>query len=279
MTRLLASLILGACISAAETIDLSSPDLVAEGSALYAKSCAVGYCHGSEGRSARGPALRDRVWDPHDLYRITSEGLPGTSMPGWKDLMPGTSVWAVTAYILSLSSEPPTGASARIETDASETLAAPAALSAEGRRGKALFFDLTRERRCGVCHELDGLGSAVGPNLAVSARNKSEPQLRQAILEPGAEISYGFEQVELELRGGERLAGVLAEETDSVIRVFDAASVPPPLRTVAKDDIEEQRTRARSSMPDNLGETYSSAEIASIVTFVREITHDPRGPN
>lgn len=269
--RSLIALLLALPVLAADSVDLSSPELIAQGSSQFAQSCAVGYCHGSEGRSARGPALRDRVWDPRDLYRITADGLPGTSMPGWKDVLGDMTVWAVTAYVLSLSSEPPTGVAALIELESASAPAERAPLSVAALRGKELFFDLTRERRCGVCHQLDGQGTAVGPNLKLAAGAKTRLELTRDILKPHAEIAYGFEQVRLELRSGERLEGILAEETESRIRIFDSAAVPPPLRSVAKREVRRQRTRKRSSMPDDLNRVYSSPEIASIVTYLSEI--------
>ena len=272
MTRLAVYPLLAASCLAAESLDLSSPELIADGSAMFAQNCAVGYCHGSEGRSARGPALRDRVWEPRELYRITADGLPGTSMPGWNGILADRDVWAVAAYVLSLSSEPPAGAGAVIELGTAEARSASADLSAEALRGKELFFDLTRQRRCGVCHRLDGMGTAIGPNLALAARGKSREDLTRAIANPQAEVAYGFEQAWLELRSGERIEGVLADETESKVRIFDAASVPPPLRTVLKRDIREQGTRERSSMPDDLDRTYVAEEIASIVTYLREIS-------
>ena len=270
MTRLIVALALAAAPIVAETVDLSSPELIAQGSDQFARSCAVGYCHGSEGRAARGPALRDRVWDPRELHAITADGLDGTSMPAWKDVLSDEAVWAVTAYVLSLSSEPPSGVAAIIELGPAEAVSSRAQLSEAASRGKELFFDLTRERRCGVCHQLDGVGTAIGPNLVLAARVKTLRDLTRDILEPHAEIAYGFEQVQLDLRSGERLRGVLAEETDTRIRVFDAASVPPPLRSVAKRDVRRQRTLERSSMPGDLSEVYSAAEIDSIVTYLNE---------
>lgn len=270
MTRLAVYPLLAASCLAAESLDLSSPELIADGSALFAQNCAVGYCHGSEGRAARGPALRDRAWDPRELYRVTADGLPGTSMPGWKGILADRDVWAVAAYVLNLSNEPPVGAGAVIELGTAEAPSAGAEFSAEALRGKELFFDLTRQRRCGVCHRLDGMGTAIGPNLAVAARGKSREDLRQAIANPQGEVAYGFEQAWLELRSGERIEGVLADETESKVRIFDAAAVPPPLRTVLKREVREQGTRERSSMPDDLDQTYVAEEIESIVTYLRE---------
>lgn len=270
MAARIAALALAAGLLPAEPIDLSSPELVADGSALFAKNCAVGYCHGSAGRAARGPALRDRVWDFRDLYRITADGLPGTSMPGWKGVLEDRGVWAVTAYVLSLSSEPPSGSAALVEVNTPTEEHTRAELSEPAALGKALFFDLTRQRRCGVCHALDGLGSSVGPNLAVSASSRPAEDIRRDILMPHERIAYGFDQVELLLESGETLAGVLAEEDESVIRVFDAAAIPPPLRTVRKENVERQRTLQRSSMPNDIDRIYSEDEIDAIVRYLME---------
>ncbi len=270
MKRSVAILLAALPLYAAPTIDLSLEELISEGSAQFAKSCAVGYCHGSEGRSARGPALRDRVWDPHDLYRITAEGLPGTSMPGWHAILGTEGIWAVTAYVLSLSSEPPTGAAALVEATAEPGGQEPSELSDRAARGKFLFFDLTRMQRCAVCHEMDGLGTAVGPNLAIAAQSKTSEELTRDILEPHATIAYGFEQLQLTLNSGERIEGVLADESEGVVQVFDAASVPPPLRSVRKTDLRSQRTVSRSSMPEDLATVYTGDELAAIVAYLDE---------
>ena len=270
MTRAILALALACGTVEAQSLDLSSTDLIAEGAVQFAKSCAVGYCHGSEGRSARGPALRDRVWDPRDLYRITADGMPGTAMPAWRDVLRSSTIWAVTAYILSLSTEPPSGEAAIVEADPTAGTQQEQTLSEAASHGKELFFDLARQRRCGVCHELDGLGSAVGPNLAISARSKTASQLLRDIREPDQEIAYGFEQVQLLLRSGERIQGILAEETETRIKLFVAGSIPPPLRSVAKSDIQQQGTRRRSSMPADLERSYSDEEMEAIVAYLKE---------
>ena len=276
--RVVVALLLVGGLQAADRVDLASEDLIEEGSAQFAKSCAVGYCHGSEGRSARGPALRDRVWDPSELFRITADGLPGTSMPGWKDVLSEEAVWAVTAYVMSLSSEPPGGAAAIVELGTAFESPVRPDLSAKALHGKDLFFDLTRERRCSVCHEVDGLGTSIGPNLKIVAKGKTAPELERDILEPGGRIAYGFEQVRVELASGEIIAGVLAEETETRIRIFDTASMPPPLRSVHKAEVKRQQTRQRSSMPDDLDTVYTADEIAAIATYLSETAGGSSGP-
>ncbi|MCY4536155.1 MAG: c-type cytochrome, partial [Bryobacterales bacterium] len=137
---------------------------------------------------------------------------------------------------------------------------------------------LTRERRCSVCHEVDGLGTSIGPNLKIVAKGKTAPELERDILEPGGRIAYGFEQVRVELASGETIAGVLAEETETRIRIFDAASMPPPLRSVRKAEVKRQQTRQRSSMPDDLDTVYTADEIAAIATYLSETAGGSSGP-
>jgi putative heme-binding domain-containing protein len=199
-------------------------------------------------------------------------------MPGWKDVLSEEAVWAITAYVMSLSSEPPSGAAAIVEVGTALRSPARPDLSAKAMHGKDLFFDLTRERRCSVCHEVDGLGTSIGPNLKIVAKGKTTQELERDILEPDGRIAYGFEQVQVELDSGETIAGVLAEETETRIRIFDAASMPPPLRSVRKAEVKRQQTRQRSSMPDDLDSVYTSDEIAAIATYLSETAGGSSGP-
>ena len=61
-------------------LNLSDPQLIARGSALFAQSCSVGYCHGVAGKAGRGPRLRGREWDKNYLFKVTSEGIPNSDV-------------------------------------------------------------------------------------------------------------------------------------------------------------------------------------------------------
>jgi putative heme-binding domain-containing protein len=265
----IALLLLGASASAQErTINLLDAAVIANGSALFQKNCAVGYCHGSEGRAARGPALRDREWAPRDFYRIAHDGLPGTSMPPWKDVLSSEEIWAVTAYVMTLAKNPVEPANAVIALEAVDE--GPKPLTGEAKRGEELFFDLTRQKRCGLCHQLRDKGTAIGPNLAVSAKAKSAADLERDILQPGKERAFGFELTEVVTRGGDTIQGVLAEQTPAGVRIYDTSTLPPVLRTVTTDQVLRLRTRrGRSPMPEVWKSVYSPAEIQAIVAFLK----------
>jgi putative heme-binding domain-containing protein len=244
------------------TVDLKDPAVIEQGSGVFAKSCAVGYCHGSQGRPARGPDLRARKYETSKLYGIVHDGIPNTTMPGWKNLLPERGIWAVVAYVMTLS-----GSAAGTV----EVAGGPAAreLTAREKQGRELFFDLNNQKRCAICHKLGRMGSEVGPNLALSGAQKSEDELLREIKEPGHSLAPGFEQTVVVTAGGERVTGIGQERTDGYVKVFDTASIPPPLRTFYRDQIRTVETAKRSSMPAEYSQVFSDDQLRAIVAYLK----------
>lgn len=95
----------------------NAPEASEKGKEVYAQSCA--HCHGTEGRGD-GSAAENLLPKPRDftrgLYKIRStesgelptdqdlfdiitEGMPGSSMPGWETALSTNDRWEVVAYI------------------------------------------------------------------------------------------------------------------------------------------------------------------------------------
>ena len=245
------------------TVNLSDPAFIAKGAAQFAKTCAVGYCHGSEGLPARGPGLRGRRWDTQKLYSQVHDGIPNTTMPAWKSILSESQIWQLVAYVISLGD----GGTAAVSTGLGSA-AGPQKLSANAARGRDLFFDLTNQKRCSVCHQLGSNGTPIGPNLALAAAKPADDLLRD-IIEPGSSIAKGFEQTVVVTKSGETIAGIKKDDEARLIRVYDMAAVPPPLRTIYRDELRSHAKRAKSSMPSGYGEIYSADDLNSIVEFVK----------
>ena len=254
-------------LAAQTTVDLTNSAVIAQGNKLFAQNCATGYCHGAEGRAARGPDLRNRDWETQKLFSVIQGGVPGTTMPPWNNILPDKDIWAVTAYIVSLGTTQLRGASAKVTLGAST--AGPAALAGEAKRGHDLFFDLNNQKRCAICHRLGGMGTAVGPDLSTGVANKSADDLMNDILKPGTSIAEGFEQTVVTSKAGETIAGVKKSETDELIRIYDSEAVPPPLRTFYRDAIRRTTTRSRSSMPADYDRIYTREELHAIVAYLK----------
>ncbi len=142
------------------------------GETIYVQRC-LG-CHGEDGDGA-GPAAErlnpvprdfteaaykfkttgfdDIVPNDDDLFRMVRDGMPGTAMPGWGDVLSDQEMWDVIAYILELGElleEEPTD---QIDYG---TVVASSPESIE--RGRELFHE---SERCSECHGEDGKGDAV----------------------------------------------------------------------------------------------------------------------
>lgn len=131
------------------------------GAQTFRLTCAQGYCHGSGGSQGRAPKLLGRNFDGPTASKIIGDGVANTGMPGFKSRLSAKQLDEVIAYVVRISG-------GDLKTlKASSGGAAAAGLSSVATRGKDLFFDALRGvDRCSTCHVLEGIGSAIGPNLA-----------------------------------------------------------------------------------------------------------------
>ena len=249
-----------------KTIDLRDAEFVGLGAPLFAKNCAVGYCHGSEGAAGRGPRLKTRHWSSTVLYNVIHDGVPDTTMPGWSAILSREEIWAVTAYVISLGTGEFEPASGKLEIGEQS---AASELSADAKRGRSLFFDLTNEKRCAMCHRVGSQGAVIGPELRAAAAKKSAAELRRDIVDPGASIANGFEQTVVVVTDGKMIAGIQKHRDEERVQIYDTAALPAPLRTFYKDQIKSIADRPTSSMPAGYGEMYSSDELDALIAFLK----------
>src|SRR5262244_2799872 len=73
------------------------------GKRVYLGSCSMTYCHGAGGMGGGGPKLRDREFTAEYLTHLINEGIPGTSMPAFKESLNKQQITQCVAFILSLS--------------------------------------------------------------------------------------------------------------------------------------------------------------------------------
>ena len=263
-------------------LDLSDTQLIARGSALFAQNCSVGYCHGAAGKAGRGPRLRGRDWDKSYLFKVTFEGSPNSSMPGWKDRLSDTEIAAVVAYILTLSKLTSDNAEPTVSTVTAAESASVAKAPASGRelasaggsllgdpeKGRALFFDSSNEWHCSGCHKVGSAGASVGPDLnAVQLRAARD--LFVDIVLPSARLAPERPLVCITTKNGERIQAVKSEETLSHLKFFDIGSLPAVLRNLPKDQIQTLEVQNRSAMPSNYAETYTVKQLLNLIAFLK----------
>jgi PQQ-dependent dehydrogenase (methanol/ethanol family) len=165
----------------------------ADGAKIFAARCSV--CHGADARGGeQAPPLAgnsDLQGKSVDWLRnIIHNGIPTGGMPAFN--MNDQDLNAVAATVYSFNSS---------------GVAAPGDRAA----GKQYFFG---QGKCSSCHMVDGEGSSVAPDLSNVANELTTAKIRQALLQPNAHMTPGYEAVTVSLRDGGTLHGFARSQSD-----------------------------------------------------------------
>jgi mono/diheme cytochrome c family protein len=230
------------------------PDVLKQGEAVFAKSCATGYCHGARGTAGGAPRLAARGFDQAFIINTVSRGVSGGGMPAFGTSLSRPELVAVVAYVASLNgiSNP---AVAPPGPPSGDSRTGPA-LTGDAARGRDLFSDALRGfGRCSTCHEVNGIGIPVAapianvPANAQALRNLATPQTSTA-----------------NLAGESMPALVLSKGTRNVI-FYDLSTPPPVLRTVEPAGV--RLTDGSSWRHSAVIGGYNDAELGAVLAYLR----------
>ena len=166
----------------------ANKEVIQQGRELYLQSCAI--CHGADGRSrtniGRGmyPPAMDLTsphvqnWTDAELYWIIQNGIRLTGMPSWKATISEEDTWKLVRFTHALP---------RLNSAAKAQAAKkPEAAESESdlrAYGKVLY----RQEGCFTCHQLNGEGQEVGPDLSLEGtRGRTDEWLMGHFKDPGA---------------------------------------------------------------------------------------------
>ncbi len=132
--------------------------------------------------------------------------------------------------------------------------------------GRRLFFSPVGPR-CSVCHEYDGRGGRVGPDLTQISRSSSRERIIASILQPSQEIAPHFRPWVLVTKDGKTRTGLrLAKAGDDGIEPYVDSEGHE--FTLESDAVETRSTSTNSIMPDGLETMLSIADLRDLVTFL-----------
>lgn len=134
------------------------------------------------------------------------------------------------------------------------------------QRGQAVF-----EQQCAKCHQVQGKGFVVGPDLSSIIR-RSDEMLVSDILDPSNQITAGYNQYTVITEDGRIFTGVLAAEspTSVTLRKEQAAD-----EVILRKDIEVMAASANSMMPENLEKEVSPQDVADLIAWLRQAFGPP----
>ena len=125
-------------------------------------------------------------------------------------------------------------------------------------RGKAVFL-----RTCSVCHQMNGNGGKIGPDLSGSWSNGVDYFIEN-IVDPNAVIGPDFQLNLISTKDGSVISGMVAEETATALVVRSITGT----QSVPKTTIASRTVSPTSMMPPGLLENLPEAEAIDLLKFL-----------
>jgi quinoprotein glucose dehydrogenase len=150
----------------------------------------------------------------------------------------------------------------------------PLVAGAEPANGHRVFTD-QRRANCVACHQVDGIGAQFAPPLSDAGIRMTRDQILESILKPSARITEGYHVNTIVTKTGEAYLGVVRNETDNTLELFQADARSIKLQ---KEEIVHRGTSPESIMPPNIGELLSAQEIADLAAWLMTRKTKPVDP-
>ena len=133
--------------------------------------------------------------------------------------------------------------------------------------GKALFA-----KHCSVCHRLEGVGHAVGPDLS-ALTDKSTPAMLTAILDPNRAVEDKFVAYAAVMDDGRVFTGMLARQDGNSITLRQQEGKE---QVLLRENLEELVNTHRSLMPEGFEKTLSRQDLAHLLAYIRFLGPRPK---
>ena len=135
-------------------------------------------------------------------------------------------------------------------------------LTGDAARGKVVFA------RCIGCHQLDGTGIQIGPDLKSVAGHPAEKLLTN-IIDPSLDVQPGFFAFQGKLKDGSELYGLITSETGNSVtfKLTDGSS-----RLVLRSDLADLKSTGQSLMPAGLETGMTHQEMADLIAWLQSGT-------
>ncbi len=133
--------------------------------------------------------------------------------------------------------------------------------------GERIFFH-NKSAGCAKCHQVDGRGGKIGPDLTVGARNLDRRRLIESILSPSKEIAPQFTVWNVLTTDGRTQTGILlSEQAKEATQTFGDTS--GKTFTVKIADVESRTPQQLSIMPTGLERQMTTQEFRDLLAFLQ----------
>ena len=143
-------------------------------------------------------------------------------------------------------------------------------MKGEAARGAEVFRRETTG--CIKCHQVRGEGRDLGPALSEIGTKLPKEALHEAILDPSAGISFGFEAWQMQLKSGDEAYGLKASETADEVAIKDTNGI---ITRYKKAEIASMQQTKTSIMPSGLQQTMTTQELVDLVEYLSSLKKQP----
>ena len=131
-------------------------------------------------------------------------------------------------------------------------------------RGKELFA-----KHCGNCHQLNGIGNKVGPDLTTANRQDLAALLGN-IVDPSAVIRREYISYIVSSTSGRVVSGLMADQNAAAITILDANNERYEIPRDEIDTLEEQDT---SLMPERILDELSPQQLRDLFAYLQSTSN------
>jgi len=118
---------------------------------------------------------------------------------------------------------------------------------------------------CIKCHQVNGEGIDIGPNLSEIGTKLGKDALYESILDPSAGISFGYEAWQVELKSGDETFGLIASETSDEVAVKAQTGIVTRFK---KSEITKLEKQKLSIMPTGLQQAMSTQDLVDLIEYL-----------
>lgn len=184
---------------------------------------------------------------PEELIPVAVEGLKNT----WRK-----AIYAeARSYLPGTENNP--DAAAEVLTEA-ELMASKGNIE----KGKTVF-----QANCATCHQVNGQGQDFGPKLSQIGAKLPKTALLDAIVNPSAGISFGYETSVITTKNGATLMGIVSSRTESEVTIRFMGGVSQSFKMAEIASVKE----TKESMMPPLQHTMSKGQLVDLIEYLASL--------